>query len=150
MFERLPRAAIPHDAMTDTLARRAGLLRYALLAGLFPALLALSGCRTTYPPPSGEMSASRAAIATAEEAGASEHAPVELRRARQKAEQAQQAMDRGDNLRARILAEQAEVDARLAEATARAQRQQEAVDILRASIESLRQEIERSRAAGTR
>jgi len=127
-----------------TLNSGPGVRRFPVVLGLV-ALLAITGCRTTYPPPTAELSASRTAINQAEEAGASEHAPVELRRARQKLEQSQTASDRGDNLQARILAEQAEVDARLAEATARANRQQESVDALRGSIEALRQEIERSR-----
>jgi chromosome segregation ATPase len=110
-------------------------------------LAATTGCRTTYPMPTGEIATARSAVASAEDAGAAEQAPLDLRTARQKMQQAQEALDRGDHLRARILSEQAAVDARLAEVTTRADRQQEAVDALRASVRSLREEIERTRQA---
>ncbi len=133
--------------MLSTPYRRTRVRPYVLVVTTMALLVVFSGCRTTYPPATAEVSAARSAVATAEEAGAADGAPVEFRRARQKLEQSQQAADRGDNLRARILAEQAEVDARLAEMTTRANRQQEAVEALRASIDALRQEIQRSRRA---
>lgn len=122
-------------------------VRSALLVGLLALLPLLAGCRTTYPAATDQLATARAALASAEEAGAREAAPLPLRNARQKLEEAREADGRRDNLRARLLAEQAAVDARLAEVTARAQRQQEAVEAIRASNDALRQEIERNRGA---
>lgn len=116
------------------------------LALLLPGLafmLLVTGCATTHPLPAAEVSAARIAVSAAEAAGADLHAPAELESALRKLEQAQQAVDAGAHLEARMLAEQAEVDARLAEAIAHANRQQEATDALHATIESLRQELER-------
>lgn len=119
----------------------------AIAVLLLPLLVASIGCRTTHPVPTGELATARSAVATAEDAGAAEVTPLEMRNARQKLQQAQEALDRGDHQRARILAEQAAIDARLAEVTARADRQQESIDAMRATIQALREEIERSRRA---
>lgn len=110
------------------------------------ALLALlaSGCTSSRIPPP-DLTASRSAVASADQAGASEAAPLELRNARLKLDQAQSAVNREDYERARIFAEQARVDAEYAEARARSVQAQAAVDELRESIRVLREEIERSR-----
>lgn len=118
-------------------------------AGLsLPALLLIaalaSGCATSNVPPP-DLSAPRAAVADADQAGAATDAPLELRNARLKLEQAQTAINRGDYERARIFAEQAQVDAKYAEARARTVRAQTAVDELREGIRALREEIERNR-----
>ena len=78
---------------------------------LVSALAALA-CATE-PPPAAELASARAAV---EQAGAAsaQHAPSELSAARTKLKRAQDAAARGDNLQARRLAEEAEVDARLA------------------------------------
>lgn len=77
------------------------------------ALLVLAACAGT-PQPAAELGASREAIATAERAGALEHAPVELQSARNKLAAAEQELREGNERRARVLAEQAQVDAELA------------------------------------
>lgn len=105
----------------------------------------LIGCASSQPRPTAELGSARTAVATAEEVGANEFAPLEFRSARQKLEQALTAADRGDHRTSRLLAEQAVVDAQLAEASARAARQQRAVQEIRASIDALRAEIQRSR-----
>jgi hypothetical protein len=67
------------------------------------------------------MSAAQTAVTSAEQADAAQHAPSDLDRARDKLIRAQAAMQEDDNTEARRLAEEALVDARLAEAKARAQ-----------------------------
>jgi hypothetical protein len=67
------------------------------------------------------MSAAQTAVTSAEEAEAAQYAPSGLDRARDKLIRAQAAMQEEDNQEARRLAEQALVDARLAEAEARAE-----------------------------
>lgn len=109
--------------------------------------LLVSGCAgSKLPPP--DFTSSRSAIAQADQAGASEAAPLALRNARQKLQEAEAASNRGDNRMAQMLAEQAEIDAKLAEATARSSTAQAAVDELRESIRTLRDEINRNRQPG--
>lgn len=86
-------------------------------------LAALAACAMTDPPES-EMAAARAMVAQARPAAAAE-APQELAAAEGKLARAESAMQRGHYEHARLLAEQAEADARLAWAaseTARVQR----------------------------
>lgn len=113
-------------------------LSFALL------VLLASGCTSARVPPP-DLSSPRTAVADADQAGASEAAPLELRNARLKLEQAQSAINSGDYERARFLAEQAQVDAKYAETQARSVRARATVDELRESIRALREEIERNR-----
>ena len=85
----------------------------------------------------------RTAVRQAEQRGARNHAPLELRSADQKLEAAQIALTRGEVDYALLLAEEAEVDAELAEITALSTKSQKAVSELRESIKMLREEIKR-------
>jgi hypothetical protein len=82
-------------------------------------LVVLAACATE-PAPSAELASARAAVQQA--APAAEYAPKELAAAQTKLSAAQDALARGDNVRARRLAQQAEVDARLAWALAENER----------------------------
>jgi hypothetical protein len=77
----------------------------------------MAGC-ASIPAPTEQMAISRAAINNASSAGANELAPQQLKFAMEKMGAAEQAMTEKDYVRARQLAEQAQVDAQLAEATA--------------------------------
>lgn len=105
-------------------------------------LLGLAGCASV-PPPTEQMAVSRTAVQNAQRAGATEHAPVELRDAQSKLSAATSAMARDDNERARRLAEQAAADARLAELKAETAKAQAAVAELQQGILLLRRELER-------
>jgi hypothetical protein len=72
----------------------------------------LAACATT-DPPEAEMAAARAMVAQARPA-AQQDAPAELAAAQGKLVHAETALQRGHYAHARILAEQAEADARLA------------------------------------
>jgi anti-sigma28 factor (negative regulator of flagellin synthesis) len=87
------------------------------------------------------MAAGALAVSEAQQAQASQYAPADLYIARQKMETAKQAMTNGDYTKARRFAEQALVDAQLAEAKAQAEIQRQNVEELRKSIESLRRAI---------
>lgn len=113
------------------------LLALTLVAG------SLIGCSATIPPPTQKVALSTAAIDQAEASGAVEYAPVEMRSAREKLTQARAAMNKEENKKALQLAEQAEVDAQLAEAKARTAKTQKAVNELQESIQTLKMEIER-------
>ena len=110
---------------------------------LFLVVLGLIACGTKYPPPSSQVTLATSAISQAESAGAYESAPVELRMARDKLEQARQAMNRNDNLMAKRLAEQAIVDANLAQAKARTAKSQKSVEEIKESIRTLQEEIDK-------
>ena len=76
------------------------------------AFLAVLAACATEPSPTAELAAARAAVEQA--APAARYAPKELAAAQTKLGRAENALARGDNLQARRLAQQAEVDARLA------------------------------------
>lgn len=103
----------------------------------------LAACASV-PPPKAEVGKADLALRKAEQADAAHFAPLEMRTARTKLESARAAMREEENLEARRLAEQAKVDALLAEATAQAAQRQEATDTIRADIEALMVEAERS------
>jgi hypothetical protein len=109
-------------------------------AGLAAALL-FSGCAGN--PPTAEMALAKAAVSNASAAGGTEFAPLPLRAAMDKMEGAEQAMGSEDYQNARQLAEEADVDAQLAAATARAVKTQKAVNQLQQDNNVLRQEIDR-------
>lgn len=91
-----------------------------------------------------QLGAAESSVRSAETLGARDHAAVELREAQRKLEAARQAIQAGDNARALRLAEQAQVDADLAEITALSKKSQAAVKQIRDSIEALREEIART------
>jgi hypothetical protein len=91
------------------------------------ALVVLAAC-STVPTPTSELAAARTAVAQAA-SQPTEDAGAVLVGARDKLARAEQALQRGDNLQARLYAEQAEADARLALATAENVRAQRAARV---------------------
>jgi hypothetical protein len=112
--------------------------------GLVLLLAAGLGACASVPPPESEVGKADLALRKAEQADAAHFAPLEMRVARTKLEAARAAMRDEENLQARRLAEQAKLDALLAETTAQAARRREAADTIRADIEALRAEAERA------
>jgi len=105
-------------------------------------MLGLAACASD-PAPEREMAAAEVAVENAEEADAAARASGPYALARDKLERAREAIADGENEEARRLAEQALVDAELAEAQARSQQAEENAAELRASIETLREELDR-------
>jgi chromosome segregation ATPase len=120
-----------------------GFMKKTLIMVLLLLVFGLSACATKYPPPDTEISMARSAISQAEKAGAYEAAPVELRSAREKLNQAREALNNEDNLKAMRLAEQAAADANLAEVKARAENSRKALQEIQDSIKALHDEINR-------
>jgi len=89
-----------------------------------------------------------AAALLAGASGAREHAPLELRFAREKYSAAQSAMAREDHGEARRMAEQAIANARLAEAKADAADARAAAQEVRKGVEALRRELLRMEEEG--
>jgi len=113
------------------------------VAACAAALLALAACAAN-PVADEKIAVAKASVARAEGSGAPELAPVELAAARGKLARAEQANTAHDALPATQLAEQANVDAELAEATAQQQRSHKAAMEFDTSMETLRQESMRS------
>ncbi len=106
-------------------------------------LTLLEGCAST-PIPNEKIAVAKASLQRAEQAGAPELAPVELATARDKLARAEKAVADHDAQPATYLAEQANVDAQLAEATAVQQKSHKAATEFDASLQALRAESMRS------
>ena len=103
----------------------------------------LAACAST-PIPNEKIAVAKSSVELAERAGAPELAPVEMSTARDKLARAEKAAADRDAKPATLLAEQANVDAQLAEATAQQQRSHKAATEFDASMQALRQESTRS------
>jgi hypothetical protein len=107
--------------------------RIAVVAG---AALLAAACAST-PKPEGEVEKADLALRKAEAVNAAEVAPLDARIAREKLEKAKLQMSSENYSAAARLAEEAEVDALVAEAKARAMRTEEDVKKLRAEVDAL-------------
>ena len=114
----------------------------AVGAAIVVAAVFMMGCANRSAP-TAQMAVSRAAVSNAMSAGGNQFAPVQTKSALDKMDAAERALAEKDYERALRLAEQAEVDAKLAAETARSARAQQAADALQEDIRVLRQEIER-------
>lgn len=103
----------------------------------------ISGC-AAIPAPTEQMAVSKVAVSNAASAGGNEYAPLQLKAAMEKMDGAERAMAEEKYLTARQLAEQAQVDAQLATATARSVKAQKAVEALQEGNRVLRQELDRN------
>lgn len=119
---------------------------FQLLGAAVAAAILMSGCASTpaIPAPTAQMALSRAAISSASSAGGSEYAPVQLKSAMDKMDIAERAMGTQNYSLARQMAEEAQVDAQLAAAAARAGKAQKAADALQQSDRVLKKELDRS------
>ncbi len=102
----------------------------------------IAGC-ASIPAPTEQMAVSKVAVSNASSAGGNEFAPQSLKSAMEKMDAAERAMAEKDYLRARQLAEQAQVDAQLATVTARSDKAQKAARELQEDNRVLQQEIDR-------
>ena len=104
-------------------------------------------CAST-PMPVEKLAVAKTSIERAEQAQAAQFAQVELNSARNKYAAAQAAADKKDAQVAARLADQADVDAQLAESTARAKQQEQLVEQMEAGLSDLRNEASRNSGAG--
>jgi hypothetical protein len=109
----------------------------ALAVGCGALLVALAGCASA-PLPNDHIAVAKASVSRAEQAGAPQLAPVELQTARDKLAQADKAAADGQRVPATELADQANIDAQIAEATANTQRSHKAAMEFDASMQALR------------
>src|SRR6202451_1106683 len=94
-------------------------LKYAALCAAIA--LSAAGCATT-PIPNEKIAVAKSSVQRAEQAGAPELAPLEMATARDKLARAEKAAADREPVPAAQLADQANADAQLAEATAQQQR----------------------------
>lgn len=106
------------------------------------AAILMAACAST-PPPTDQLAVSTAAVASAVGAGSGQFAAADLKMARDKLDRANVAMTAKDYELARSLAQEAQVDARLAEARANSAKAQKAADELQESRRILREEMDR-------
>lgn len=116
-----------------------------LLAGLATA------CASSKPPPTDTMARTQAAINQAEQVGARNYAPLQVRDAKKKLDEAKKLVEQKKYGKAKRLAEEAEVDAELAQTKTLSEKAQKAVKELKKSIQTLKEEIARNQkgAGGT-
>jgi predicted S18 family serine protease len=110
---------------------------FILYAGIISVLVSCASTR----PPMQELAQTEAVINQADQVGAEEYAPLEIREARKKLQQARELESEEKYEEAKRMAFRAEVDAELAEAKALSEKAQNAVQQLRESIKLLREEI---------
>ena len=106
------------------------------------AAIFMAGCASPVPPLE-QMAVSRAAVGSVNNAEDNEFAPLQLKSAMEKMAGAERAMTDKNYVLARQLAEQAQVDAQLATATARSAKAQKAADAIQEDSRVLRTEIDR-------
>ena len=116
-------------------------IRHAVLGAAIA--LGAAGC-ATMPIPNEQLAVAKASVQRAEQAGAPELAPVEMAAARDKLARAEKAAADRDAQPATQLAEQANADAQLAEATAQEKHSRKAAMELDASLQALKQESSRN------
>lgn len=105
-------------------------------------LLFLAACAST-PPPSDKLANVGMAIQRARESEAQKYAPLELKLAVEKYEKAKDAVEEEEYERARRLADEALIDAQLAESKAKAEKQKKIAQDMQESVETLREELKR-------
>ncbi|TPG85380.1 DUF4398 domain-containing protein [Pseudomonas mandelii] len=102
----------------------------------------LAGCAGN--PPSEQFAVTESAVNSAVSAGGTEFAAVEMKSAQDKLKQAEIAMHDKKYDEAKVLAEQAEWDARVAERKAQAIKAEQAVKDSQKGVQELRQESQRT------
>jgi hypothetical protein len=110
-------------------------------------VLGLSACASQKTPATADVAVSRAAVENATSAGAAELAPAEMQTARDKLLRANQALAAHDYKAARDLADQAAVDAKLAQSKANSAKATEAAGQIQESIRVMREELNRNNQA---
>jgi hypothetical protein len=115
----------------------------ARIAASVSAAIWLSACATN-PVADEKIAVAKASLQRAEQAGAPQAAPLELSAARDKLAKAEKANTDRSLKPATEFAEEANIDAQVAEATAQQQHSHKAAMDFDASLEALRQESQRS------
>ena len=119
----------------------------ALCAGAVLATMLPLAAFAANPAADEQIAVAKQSVARAEQAGAPQDAPTELASARDKLAQAEKANEKHDKTLAERMAEQASIDAQVAEATALQQHSHKAATEFEASMQTLQQEAQRNTQA---
>lgn len=109
------------------------------------AVLLAAGCGTTKVAATTDIAVSKMAVDNAANAGGAQYASIEMTLAREKLARANTAMNAGDYELASDLANQSEVDAKLAQSKAGSAKAQLAANAVQEDIRVLREELKRVR-----
>jgi hypothetical protein len=138
LFERAPITKGPETDM------RMKILKLTKGAAAITATVVVLAACTSNPVADEKIAVAKASVQRAEGSGAPEYAPVELAAARDELARAEKKNADRDLQPAVMLAERANIDAELAEATAQQQRSHKAAVEFDASMQTLQQESQRS------
>jgi hypothetical protein len=116
---------------------------FSTFAVFLIAAMLLPGCASA-PIPSEQFAISQTAIDNATAAGATEYAPLEIKNARDKLAAAHQAVDQKEYPAAAALAEEASVDAKLAQTKAASEKAKKSVAEIQDNLRTLQDEINRN------
>ena len=117
---------------------------FAAIAGIICSTFIITSCASVpASEPTAQLAVSKAAVTDAVSAGGSETASLEMKSAQDKLDRANVAFSAKNYEQATALAEQAEIDAKLAETKARSAKAQKAADALQDDIRVLHEEINR-------
>lgn len=116
---------------------------YRRLSLVVMAVAMASGCASV-PSPTDQIAVAKLAVANANSAGGTEFAPAEMSMAQDKLDAAVQAMTDEKNIQARLLGEQAQVDAELATAKTHAAKAEKAAVAVEEDNRVLHKELDRS------
>ncbi|MFH1704228.1 MAG: DUF4398 domain-containing protein [Nitrospirota bacterium] len=119
------------------------MVRWTVVPVIFCGLL-LCGCASTAVAPVEKITTVEKAIQEARDSNATVSAPLGLRHAEDKLKEAKAAMKEEEFEKARRLADEALIDANLAEATSRSVKAKKTTQEMRDDIDTLRHEIERT------
>ncbi len=128
--------------LTKTLSNRM-MNRVSVPAIIVVAVTFMAGC-ASIPAPTDQLAVSKAAVTSATRNGANEFAPLEIKSAMDKLQGAERAMAKDDFPLAKKLAEEAQLDAKLAETKTDLAKTQKSVDDAEESNRVLRDEINRT------
>jgi len=118
-------------------------IAYSISLGLMLGLTSSLTAAADTPRTSDELAVATAAIDTARSSGAAELAPLELSLAREKLERAERLASAGNKTEARLLAEEANVDAQAARSKSGAIRANRSLNEVQASMRALQEELNR-------
>ena len=118
------------------------MFRYLKMLPMIVGIGVISACGSTNPP-TQQITETRMVIEQAEQEGAQEYAPLEIRNAKIKLQQAREAVEAKDHEKATRLLEHARVDAELAQTKAVSAKSQKAAAELKEGIRVLKEELER-------
>lgn len=108
---------------------------------IIPLAVLISACASTKPP-NEKLTQVEASIQQAEQVGAENYAPLEIREARKKLDEARALVQKEKYEKAKRTADRAMVDAELAQMKSLSEKAQKAVRELRESIRVLKEEIQ--------